>query len=111
MLRARSQRPRLNTELLHAGDQSSALDSQPVGGAVGAGNATLAFLESAQNLFPLTRFPKPGGSRAAVVRGQLADRDLQCGTMGKNHGTLDEILQLADIAGPMPARQLFHGRS
>ena len=46
---------------------------------------------------------------ATGPRLELAHRRLQRGAGRKNHRALDEVLQFADVAGPVVARQRLHG--
>ena len=101
---------RVDPELLHARDQGRAFDIHSCRGPVGACYSPVCDFQYADDLLAFISFARASYWSGLAVVAQFPDWRLQRRAVGKDHRTLDEILQLTNIPRPMPTRELPHGR-
>src|ERR1035438_6297335 len=105
----------VNAQFAHLGLQGGALHPQLGGGAFGATYPAIGFGERAEYCFALRsgqRDRSAGGARCVDRRlgtFQFADGGVQSSAGGNDDGALDEVLQFADVAGPVVALERMHG--
>ena len=90
-------RSRIDAQFLHARDQRGALDPHACCGTVGASYSPVRDCQDADDLIAVIGFARAHHRNGPAVVAQLSDRGMQCRTVSKDHRTLDEILQLANI--------------
>src|SRR5207244_13135505 len=99
---------RIDTELLHAGDQSGALQTHAGGSTVSSAHASSGFLQDAQELFPLVGVGHRGYSFLGGTVAQIRHRNLQGRTTSENYCSLNQVFQFANVSLSVPAGQLPH---
>src|ERR1017187_1690002 len=105
----------VDAEFANLGLQGGALHPQLGGGAFGATYAAIGFGEGAEYGFALGGSQSYGSAGGAGGGGggfgalQFADGGVESGAGGDDDGALDEVLQLADVAGPVVALERVHG--
>src|SRR6266850_2702943 len=78
----------------------------------GASYSFACDFQDADNLLAFMGFARAHHHRGVpAIVAQFADRSLERRTAGKDHRTLDEVFQLANISRPMPTGELPQGRS
>ena len=97
----------LDAQLLDPGLKSRALHSESSGGTSGSADYPVCILESALDMFPFSFSKRAAGAicRDGRRQSQFSERRLEFRAGRKNDGALDEIFELAYIAGPMIFRQ------
>src|SRR5882762_6283642 len=101
---------RVDPEFLHARDQGRAFDIHSCRGPIGACYAPICDFQYADDLIAFISFARPRHGSVPADVAQFPDWSLQRRAVGKDHRTLDEILQFTNIPWPMPTRELSHGR-
>src|SRR5712692_10175636 len=96
-------------QLLHPGLQGSALHPE-AGGAAWSAEEPFGFFEGAQDVLALGGFHR----RDAFGRGlglplEFGARNPQRRSGRDNYGALDQVFQLADVSGPVIAREQVEG--
>ena len=76
---------RLDTQLLHAGDQGRALDVHACCGAVRACYSPVRDFQDADNLIALIGFARIHHRNGPAIIGQFTDRGFERRAMGKDH--------------------------
>jgi len=77
---------------------------------LGACYAPVCDFQDADRLIAFISFARPSHWSGPAIVAQFPNRSLQRRAVGKDHRTLDEILQLTNVPRPMPTRELPHGR-
>src|ERR1700674_1763920 len=93
---------RVDPELLHARDERRALDIHARRSAVGAGDSPVCDFQYADDLIAFISFARARHRSVPAVVAQFTDWNLQRCAVGKDHRTLDEMLQFTNIPRPMP---------
>jgi hypothetical protein len=99
----------IDTQFLHARDQRRSFDPHACRRSVGDSYSPARDSQDAENLIALIGFVRAKGVPAVVA--EFGGRSLQRCAMGKDHRTLDEVFQLANVPRPMPSRELPQGGS
>src|SRR5882762_9082696 len=101
-----------NLQLLHLVLERGALDAKDRRGSVDAAHNALCVVQDAGDMFPLD-VPERVQARERRRRTgvQLRQVDTQLGSRRQDDTALNKILQLADVAWPLPALQPAHGAS
>ena len=105
---------------MHAKLQGRALDAEPRGRPIGAGEDPVSLLQNRQDM-PALHFLKGPGTvpksiRRAIpmvairwTRLKIGKRNLKLGARGENNRALDHVLQLADVSRPRVTNERIHG--
>src|SRR6266481_846190 len=105
-------RSRIDAEFLHARQKRGSIDTHACSSSVGASYSPACDFQDADNLVAFMGFARARHHRGVpAIVAQFTDRSLERRTTGKDHRTLDEVFQLANISRPMPTGELPQGRS
>src|SRR5712675_3455620 len=99
-----------DAEMIELRLQRSALQSQACGSAFGSAKPSMTIAKSAKNTFATLVAKCTYAVTILQLSGssQFRQRRLQYRSRGKDDRPLDKILQLSDVARPLPTHQQFH---
>src|SRR6266550_2193177 len=100
-----------NAELAHAVVECRAVQAETRSSSRGTANHPTRFPQYTKNVIALHGFERGGAVsmiRSLVRMLQLSERYLETGTAGQDNASLDQVLQLSNVARPVVSSQSRH---
>src|SRR5215831_18926587 len=96
-----------DAQFFEFGVERRALEAEALCGTVSAADLAPGLAENAQDVFPLRGMKSRTGLLQLLLF--FGDLDVEDGAARKDDGALEEVFQLADVAGPWPSAESLHG--